>query len=74
MKAKTRVNQGFWAGFGCMAALSCALQDFLGKEKYIEYVQTNWWDFPSWFWIVWLGLAITFIAVKIILGRLPVEE
>lgn len=48
----------FWLGYA--AALSCVafVQDFMGKEKYLEVASENWIN-THWSW--WLVLMIAFM-------------
>jgi len=34
------------------SAFDALFQDFLGKEKFIEYLEVTWIDITWWFWIV----------------------
>ena len=52
----------YWAGMASAFALSCAFQDFLGKDEYLNIVASGWVDYGPHMWIVWIVLA--FVATS----------
>lgn len=61
----------FWAGFGFHAAYICFIQDWMGKEKYIEYVNTFWIDIH---WGVWIFLVCILFFVIFVSKKLETDN
>lgn len=47
MGVKQRVKQGFLAGFVTHVILNMLVQDWMGKEEYIKFVDTRWYEWNS---------------------------
>ena len=56
------LSMSYWSGMATAFAMSCAFQDFLGKDGYLEVIQKGWVDYGPYMWIVWVVLA--FIATS----------
>lgn len=53
--AKKRVSMGFIAGFMFHMAFIGCYQDWIGKQAYLELVDTNWMNTH---WLMWAGIAL----------------
>lgn len=45
----------FFLGISTVAAFDNFLQDYHGKERYLQSAEQNWVEFP---WVVWLGMFL----------------
>jgi len=53
-------NQSFLIGSVVTTLVIAMTQDVMGKEKYIELVNTNWLEAP---WFVWIPPILMLIAL-----------
>ncbi len=53
---KKLISKSFSAGGFTYILMYMAVQDFMGKEKYIEWIKDSWVNIPWWL-SVWFGIA-----------------
>lgn len=66
MKPRTMIWGAFLAGLGTAFGIICLIQDWLGLEAYLHYVQNNWVNIH---WAVWVpviswNLYILYFIIK----------
>jgi len=59
------LSMSYWMGIITALALMMTVQDFIGKELYIQALQENWVGYGSGFWVVWLLIAIVSASTHI---------
>ena len=53
----------FYLGVATFATLMCLFQNYIGKDKYIELVDSGWINIP---WEIWIAVLF-FIGIRVIL-------
>ncbi len=52
------LSASYWMGIVTALALMMTVQDYLGKNAYIQALQDHWADGWSGLWVLWLIVAV----------------
>lgn len=71
MTKSSALQEGFFTGVMAALCFSLLVQDYLGKDGYLDLVQNDWVDLPWWPWLLALALLSARLFGKIREARRP---
>lgn len=63
-KMKRSAFSGFTYGMICAFSIIGIVQEVMGKEAYIEFVEETWLSVPVWIWAVSIVVSVVVPIVK----------